>query len=158
MCRAGWLLAGIPLACSSSSPPHPCPNEQPPAFSITVRAADGPLPDDTRIVMAYGGGSEEYALGTNHSAPSVMFCTPELVPQGSSGAHAGGGSGTPTPSESVDHLVCDLWIEGAATIWVQGGDYAKLEVELSGEANECGPQTVFEELVLGEDETSTGSP
>jgi hypothetical protein len=94
--------------------------------------------------MAYGGGSEEFSLGAHDNRPKVMFCTAGIASLGAGGM---GGAGAPSAA-SVDLLTCELWIEGAATVWVSGGEYEELEVELRGEANECGPETVEEELVL----------
>ena len=159
--RTGWagcLLLSGSLGCSSPSTTDPCPGEQPPAFSVTLRAKDGPLPRDTHIVMAYGGGSEEYQLGVGDGSPSVMFCRAAPSAEGTAGANAGGAAGASSDAGLVDKLVCELWIEGAATIWVKGGSYPELEVELRGEANECGPETVEEELILGEDGTDPSGP
>ena len=129
-----------------------CPGTPSPAFTVSITAVSGPLPQDTSVHLAYGGGSEEYFLAGNGGHPSVMFCNPE---QGSAGWGGEGGAapgaagapqGTPLPTT---RLVCEVWVEGAATIRVSGGDYPELEAELQGESNECGPETVEEELVLG---------
>lgn len=147
-----WVAAGVLascsalMACSSDPPTDPCPGEVLPAFSVTVRAEDGPLPSDTRIRLAYGGGTQDYALGDSPPSQSVMFCQPKSQ-SGSAGASS---------ADSVDELVCDLWVEGAATIRVNGGDYPEVSKELKGEANECGPETVAEELVLGGTDSTSG--
>jgi hypothetical protein len=147
-----WLARSLALGlscitCNPTSDPDPCPDEQPPAFLITVTAVDGSLPSNTRVRLAYGGGNEEYALDSQENRPSVMFCRAEQASFGAGGLGGGAGAGGNLVPSSK--LVCELWIEGAATIWVQGGDYIEVAMELSGEANECGPQTVEEELELG---------
>lgn len=146
--RSALPVALVALACSSDPPTDPCPGEVLPAFSITVRANDGPLPADTRIRLIYGGGTEDYKLGTSSSSGSVMFCQTERL---------GGNAGAAGASSNIDELACELWIEGAATVSVNGGDYPELSKELKGEANECGPETVEEEFVLGESATTSGS-
>jgi hypothetical protein len=133
----------------------PCPGTPSPAFAVSITAAEGPLPQDTSVRLAYGGGSEEYFLAGNGGHPSVMFCTPERGSAGSGGeggAAAGASQGTLLPTT---RLVCEVWVEGAATIWVSGGDYPELEAELEGQSNECGPEAVEEELVLGHPEPET---
>lgn len=145
--RACILLAGGGLALFTAcqpTEPSSCSDDPLPAFAITVRAADGPLPANTLIRLAYGGGMEEFALEAPPAPDDerVMFCNPHGTP---TAAGAGGETAT-APTEA---LFCELWVEGAATLWVTGADYPELVEELQGEANECGAETVEAELVLG---------
>lgn len=131
-----------PSVCSGEVPPPP--------FTVTVRAADGPLPTDTLLTLAYGAGMEEFALEAPPIDPMVMFCEPKGTSGAAGAAGAGGEAATTTEA-----LVCNLYVEGAATLWVTGGDYPELVEELQGEANECGPENVEAELVLGEVSTDS---
>ncbi|HEY6723092.1 MAG TPA: hypothetical protein VI197_03645 [Polyangiaceae bacterium] len=154
------VLAGVALfgACSSSEEPRSCPDEVPPTFSITVRAHAGPLPADTILTLRYGGGVEVYDLAQPATQHSVLFCDPKPTAHGVGGnggeAGAGGAAGAPA-SSATDRLTCDVWVEGAATIEVSGGGYPALSQQLEGEANDCGPETVEEELILGEVSTNS---
>jgi hypothetical protein len=150
--RVVLVAGGLALltACRPTEPSS-CPDDVLPAFAITVRAADGPLPADILIRLAYGGGMEEFALEA--PAPDderVMFCDPL-----GSAAAAAAGAGGEAATGTMEALLCKVWIEGAATLWVTGGNYPELVEELEGEANECGPETVEEELVLGATHTDS---
>lgn len=135
-----------------------CPGTPSPAFAVSITAVEGPLPQDTSVRLAYGGGSEEYLLTGNGGQPSVMFCNRERGSAGlggEGGAALGAAGATQGAVQPTTRLVCEVWVEGAATIWVSGGDYPELEAELEGESNECGPETVEEDLVLGYVEPET---
>jgi len=132
------------LTACEPKEPSACSGDVLPPFTVTVRAADGPLPADTLLTLAYGAGIEEFALEAPPSDPMVMFCKPK-------GTHGTAGAGGEAPT--TEAVVCDLYVEGAATLWVTGGDYPELVEELQGEANECGPENVEAELVLGEAST-----
>lgn len=155
--RALRLLAGVTLlgACSPSEEPASCPDEVPPTFAITVRANEGPLPADTVLTLQYGGGVEIFDLAKPDTEHSVMFCDPKPAAHGAGGASGAAGAGGAPPS-STDTLTCNVWVEGAATIRVTGGEYPDLSQELQGEASDCGPETVEEELILGEVSTDSG--
>lgn len=154
--RRAWVLSAVALlaGCSSDDDDdgtNACPGTPSPAFAVNITAAEGPLPQDTAVRLAYGGGDEEYSLAGNGGQPSVMFCTPERA---SAGAGGEGGASAGALLHVV-RLVCEVWIEGSATIWISGGDYPEIEAELKGESNECGPETVEEDLVLGTMEPET---
>lgn len=142
-------------ACTPSEEPGSCPDEVPPTFSITVRADEGPLPADTVLTLQYGGGVETYDLAEPGTEHSVMFCDPEPAAHGVGGAGGAAGAGGAPASSTTEALRCDVWVEGAATIRVSGGEYPDLSQELQGEANDCGPETVQEELILGEVSTNS---
>lgn len=151
----GLLLLG---ACDPSEAPTKCPGEVPPTFTVTVRAVDGPLPADTKLTLQYGSGMETFALDepptTQHS---IIFCSAGPSAHGlggAAGAGGEGGAGGAAPDSALDALVCDLYPEGAATLSVTGGEYPELLKELEGETNDCGPETVDEELILGEVSTN----
>jgi len=148
-----FFATGLALlnACSPSDPEGACPDEPPPAFSITVRAESGPLPADTVLTLYYGAGVEVFELarpGPEH----VLFCTPKPSTNslGGGGAAGAAGEGGAPADSTTDELACDVWIEGSATISVTGGAYPSLSQELKGEVTDCGQVTVEEELVLGE--------
>ena len=144
-------------ACDPSEPPKTCPGEVPPTFTVTVRAVDGPLPSDTKLTLQYGGGMETFALDEPPTQHSLIFCNTGPSTHGLGGAAGAGGeagAGGAGPGSAIDELVCDLYPEGAATLSVTGGEYPEVLTELEGETNECGPETVSEELILGEVSTN----
>ena len=142
-------------ACQPEEEPASCPDESPPPFFITVRANDGPLPSDTVLTLHYGGGVEIYDLAEPDTQQSVLRCDPEPAVHGVGGAGGAAGAGGAPASSATESLTCELWIEGAATLRVSGGEYPDLSQELQGETNECGAVTVEAELILGDVSTDS---
>lgn len=150
------VLAAAALgACNPGEEPGRCPDEVPPTFSITIRADEGPLPEDTVLTLRYGGGVEIYDLAKPGKSHSVLFCDPKRASDGTAGASGAAGAGGAPDGFATDALSCDVWVEGAATIEVSGGGYPVLSQKLEGETNDCGPRTVEAELILGEVSTNS---
>lgn len=160
------LLALLGSACSSPSPSGPnCPGPRP-AFHVTLTAKNGPLPYDTVVRVAYGGGIEQYDLASPPDQPEVVFCHQVRADGGAGQTDAGsadsgdagradaaseaGSSDAGMAGGPVTALICDLWTNSAATINVQGSGYPVLEQPLQAESDDCGIKTVDYQLVLGE--------
>lgn len=146
-------FALVSAGCSSSPPSSPtCPGPRA-AFHVIITAKNGPLPSDTVVKVAYGGGIEEYDLASPPDQPEVVFCTKVDADAGAgSGATDGGVNDAGTPdagSGPVAALSCDLWTNAAATINIQGSGYPVLEQQLEAEKDDCGIKTVDYSLVLG---------
>jgi hypothetical protein len=139
--RAALLLGVLLLGCSRDKVPGPTCSGLEPAFALLIVAEDGPLPDDLRLSVTYGGGIEEFVLADTERTGEVVFCAP-------SDRDGGAPSMPDAEAEALEALRCELWTDGAATIDVQGGDYPPLEHELEAEADACGIKTVEEAIEL----------
>jgi len=134
------LAAGI--ACGPDpKPEEPCAG---PTFDLTVRAPDGPLPDDTVINVRYGGNNdgEPYTLGETRT-PQAVFCSAvsscggELSGGGGAASGASGtnsterdGAGDGTAGGSVPGgfvaIECRLYTQGPARLDVNASGYAPI--------------------------------
>jgi hypothetical protein len=91
------LSAVLAPSCGPDAPPLECP-EPHPSFDVLIVAKDGPLPSDTLVTVAYGGGSEEYRADAP-GPKQVVFCEPTtadggaLPPMGAGGESGAGGAG-----------------------------------------------------------------
>ncbi len=110
-----------------------------PAFALTLRALDGPVPTDTLLRVKYGGGVEEYRVSDAVQTQEVTFCQRRSEDGGAVPA------GEP-PSE----VTCELWTQGAATIAIETSSYPRLDSSLEAEAEGRCIQTVEVTLTLGE--------
>ena len=158
-----YLAAPLVIAGCPSDPPQ-CASPQA-AFVVSIRAAGGPLPDDTTLRIAYGAGTEEYRLADPASTSEVVYCRVRWRDAGASeagavldAAAAELDAGTPDAADTgagsseVDELSSELWTGGAATITVSASGYAELERDLTAEEDECGVMTTEIPLTLvGED-------
>lgn len=112
-------------------------------------AVDEPLPDDTTVIVYYGGvNTESYSLERPGKPGKVMFCGPDGSDPDGAGGNGGEGGMNPKPSGPTT-LVCELYILGSVTVEVTGGSFEGVEVSLAPESDDCGPLTVEEEVVLG---------
>jgi hypothetical protein len=134
------ILTVLSAACSSEGDTNgkQCPKV--PAFSLTLRAAPAPLPDDTVLKVTYGGGSEEYALGGDNSSLETVLCSVETD-------DAGSGDGGKPRALAID---CKLWTQGAAKVTASGDGFPDVSRELESELDGNCVKTVPVELVLGD--------
>jgi hypothetical protein len=124
-------------ACSSSAddpdscgPPHP-------TFRLVVEAQDEFIPEDIRIRVRSGGGEEEFNAAEKEASPKVVFC--ELVHEQGDGEQVG-------PIASVQ---CDLWTDGAATVWVNAHGYVEVMKDLEAEKDQkCGLKLTKETITI----------
>lgn len=117
-------------ACGPDHKPEaPCDG---PSFNLVLRAEDGPLPDDTRINIKYGGNQdgEPYELGESRT-PQAVFCDEDTTLGGAGGAsseepagNAGGAS--PEPSGAVHALRCRLYTQGPARLDASATGYTPI--------------------------------
>lgn len=135
-----WLLllglVSVPFAaCGPDQRPDGLCNG--PSFNLIVRAQQGPLPEDTRINVRYGGNQEgePYELGKPRAAQAVS-CKEDLTeggasstdPQGAAGD--AGGSAVDTlvdGAEGVAALRCSLYTQGPARLDVTATGYEPIE-------------------------------
>lgn len=143
------LLLLAPLGCSSKPPQgHDCPGPRA-AFHVTITAKNGPLPADTVVKVAYGGGIEEYDLASPPDQPEVVFCDRVQADAGAGQTDGGTDDAGNVASGPVEALTCSLWTNAAATIDIDGSGYPVLEQQLEAEKDDCGIKTVEYTLVLG---------
>jgi hypothetical protein len=134
-------LAVSLAACGTADPPGEalCPGPRP-AFALLVEAADKrPLPEDTTILVVYGGSAEErFHLKAPSGTPDVVFCG--VVPGGADpdGGVIDAGQGGPTEVTAVS---CQLWTDGAANVTVQAEGLATVKRTLEAKTDRCGITT-----------------
>ena len=135
-------LALLNVSCSSDDGRKECTLR--PAFELTVRAASGPVPDDMRLKVKYGGGTEEYSVSDTTQTQEVVFCQ-RRDPDG----------GVPEAGLPVGEVFCKLWTQGAADLTVESSKYPKLERTLEAKADGDCILTVEEVVVLSLPEAGT---
>jgi hypothetical protein len=125
------------VACGPDPKPDvPCDG---PTFDLSVRAASGPLPSDTRLNVRYGGNhdGESYALGEARTAQAV-FCTDTSADGGAAG---------------VTSIDCRLYTQGPARLDVTATGYEPIverDLTLTDEKSRCVPiEVVLEPLLDG---------
>jgi hypothetical protein len=127
-----WVLLGS-LAAFGGCGPNPRPQGpcDGPSFNLVVRTETGPLPQDTRINVRYGGNQdgEPYALGDDRTGQAV-FCTESAggAPGGDEPDEAAG-AGPAQAREHVppDSLHCALYTQGPARLDVTATGYVPIE-------------------------------
>lgn len=111
-----------------------------------MRANPGPLPVQTAITVAHGGGSEEYRLDAMMET-EILFCEPMYeTPDASADAGA---------SQPVRGVSCELWTQGATAVTVDAPGYPLLEKELAVETEQGCIQTVPVEMLLAAGDAAT---
>jgi len=126
----GALMAALGLfACEDTGPTGPgstgtgsggaggCVIAPQPMFTLTLTAADGPLPADTSILVTWSAGDEPlFVLGDKTTwktlEDSNVVC--DIDPA------------QPPPTD-LEELVCKLWTSGATMVVVEGTGYMKHE-------------------------------
>ncbi|HET9932123.1 MAG TPA: hypothetical protein VFQ35_15575 [Polyangiaceae bacterium] len=156
MMNRWWpLFATACLVCCGpdSKPRQQCAGK--PDFVVTVSAPPGLLPEDTTVLVTFGGDGHESYRPNAHNERQVLFCEPTRMPGG--GGEGGstsaddqelaGAGGASNPVATISAITCELWTGGPASIRVRAGE---LEVEqtLTPKAETC---TVWTSLVLGRD-------
>ena len=115
-------------------PEGPCDG---PSFNLVVGTETGPLPEDTRINVRYGGNQdgEPYVLGERRT-PQAVFCAEDTSEGGASaseeqhgaaGAGAGAGAAPVHGHEPVQRLRCRLYTQGPARLDVTATGYVPIE-------------------------------
>jgi hypothetical protein len=106
-------------ACSDDPPAEGCPPR--PSFRVTVEVEQGALPDDTALRVVFGGNQTEvFELENPDAEHHAVLC-----------------SGWQVDGEPLESFACDLWTNGAATVYLTGGDYEDVEQELEADPDEC---------------------
>jgi hypothetical protein len=138
-----WLLAAlVPLTSCSQDPKYTGCRPERPAFLVRISAPTHSLPADTRLLVEYGAGEEEYRLDSPPERPDVVFCT-LLSPEPDAGSMIEVEAGA-----AVQELLCELWTQGAATLIVRATGYPTQELTLRADRDECGIVTVDYAVVL----------
>jgi hypothetical protein len=158
-----WALAsalGL-FACEETGPQGPgstasgsggaggCAVGPQPMFTLTLTAADGPLPPDTSILVTWSAGAEpKFVLGDKSTWKTLeeanLVC--EIDPS------------KPPPTD-LEELVCKLWTSGPTRVEVEAADYIDHDETFTPAQNEqCEgpvPSAVSVELVR---EVDAGNP
>lgn len=142
--------AAMTASCSDASSGETTTCSRPrPAFSLTVRAADGaPLPRQTRIKVVAGSGEETYDA-QSPGVPQIAYCDLEGLPDGGAADPDGGAPADPTG------IHCNLWTDGAAEVTVTAKGFRKADRSFQAKRDACGIATTEVRMDL-ERETSDG--
>lgn len=148
------LATAVSLTCCGpdTKPRQQCAGK--PDFIVTVSAASGLLPDDTTVVVTFGGDGHENYRPNAHNERQVLFCDATRAPSGSGGeggadssdmqALAGAG-GTSADVATISAISCELWTGGPASVRVQASGWTASQA-LTPKTDTC---TVWNSIVLG---------
>lgn len=142
----GVVAFGLGVALTLGACSSPVPNEAGcgpahPTFRLVVDAEEGAVPDDVRIRVRYGSGEESFEATGGGEAPKVVFCE---VQREASAEDAGQGP--------IQEVGCDLWTDGAATVWVTARGYVDVTRDLEAERDaRCGLVLTDERVTLERD-------
>lgn len=141
--------AAMTASCSDASSGESTTCSRPrPAFSLTVRAADGsPVPRQTRIRVVAGSGEETYDA-QSPGVPQIAYCDLEGLPDG--GADPDGGA----PADPTG-IHCNLWTDGAAEVTVTAKGFRRADRSFQARRDACGIATTEVRMDL-ERETADG--
>jgi hypothetical protein len=131
---------------SACSPAEPSPTCSPPhaTFRLFIDAVGKPLPDDLRVTVRYGSGTEEYYAPHPDQNPQAVFCKTGVGDGGAADA-----SGDESPSDpGVYEVVCELWTDGAANVKVKGSGYPTVERDFAAKQDACGIVLTEEHISL----------
>jgi hypothetical protein len=110
------------------------------SFKILLKPPQGELPEDTVVVVKYGGASvEEYLLAQGDVGHEVLFCYPATA-QGVVLMLPDAGA-----SSSAEALSCELWTGGYTELSVRATGILPKEYELRPQDDRC---TVSREITL----------
>jgi hypothetical protein len=109
-----------------------CPTGPHAAFTLTITAADGPVPEDTALEITWSAGKQSFEL----DQPSTW----KTLEDGNLVCDVDRKHGPPV---GLEKLVCELWTSGAADLVVIARGYQKRTQTLSPTMSErCnGPLT-----------------
>lgn len=143
--RVAVIAAALALQGCPDDPPESCGQGQA-AFSVTLTAGDGPLPEDTAFKVRHGAGEEVFDLDGPCLASDVLFCSPPSrgCDEPQDAADWDGSTGAPP----VEALVCELWTNGAALVSVTASGYPDIDRNLAARSNGSCIETVDVELKL----------
>jgi hypothetical protein len=128
------LVSGLAGAAFSGcgpdqKPPPPCEG---PSLILVLTAENGPLPEDTRINVRYGGNrdGEPYALGETRT-PQAVFCKELSTPRAEEAPSEGEGGASSSSEQhlGVWTLRCRLFTQGPARLDVEAAGYESIEDE-----------------------------
>ncbi len=142
----GVVAFGLGVALTLGACSSPVPNDAGcgpahPTFRLVVDVEDGAVPDDVRIRVRYGSGEESFEAEGGGEAPKVVFCE---VAREASAEDAGQGP--------IQEVGCDLWTDGAATVWVTARGYVDVTRDLEAERDaRCGLVLTDERITLERD-------
>ena len=153
MKRSGMVIAAaIALVhCGpDSKPQQQCAGK--PDFIVTLSASSGFLPEDTSVLVTFGGDGHERYSPKALSEAQVLFCTPSRVQgvvgeggaPGSEEQELAGAAGAPSVPATISAITCELWTGGPAWIRVEAAGLQASQA-LTPKADTC---TVWSSIVL----------
>jgi hypothetical protein len=108
---------------------------------LVVDVEEGAVPEDLRIRVRYGSGEESFEAAGGGEAPKVVYCE---VHREALAEDAGQGP--------IQEVGCDLWTDGAATVWVTAKGYVEVTRDLEAERDaRCGLVLTDERITLERD-------
>jgi hypothetical protein len=160
------------LSCHGGSPEQHevCPRTVA-AFDLRVSALSGPLPEDTRIDVSYGGAlTESYVMNGDNADNQIVCCAVGEIDgvkqmPGRCGATLDAGQGQLAQLDAGAPLEirCSVWSNGAAKVTIKGGAFTPFERTLIADEDERYPEcaalrTVGASLVLGDSDAGAVFP
>jgi len=129
-----------------------CPVRAPePLFVLDIRAEDGPVPPDTRVMVEWSAGVEPPFVLSDQTTWKTLDDGSNLVCVVPVGA---------TPPVTMTLLPCELWASGAVNVRVEAEGYEPHQATLSAEVSElCGvPMPMEVAVVLMRAKMDGGAP
>lgn len=103
-----------------------CPLAPEPLFTLTLTAADGPVPEDTRLYVRWSAAEE----------PVFALDDPSTWKSLDEGANVVCNVTPGTPTDELAALVCELWTSGATEVEVTASDYLTQKTTFSPQQSE----------------------
>lgn len=150
------IATAVALTCCGpdTKPRQQCAGK--PDFILTVRAAFGLLPEDTTVLVTFGGDGHESYRPDARNERQVLFCDATRATAGGEGGANGadmqdlaGAGGTSADVAGISTIACELWTGGPASVRVQASGWSVSQA-LTPKADTC---TVWNSIVLGPDGT-----
>lgn len=149
-----WMILATAMSLThcgpDSKPRQQCAGK--PDFIVTLSAISGFLPEDTSVLVTFGGDGHESYRPNAHNERQVLFCDPSRVPGGGEGGAAGtdeqalaGAGGASAELATISAITCELWTGGPASIRVEAAGMEASEA-LTPKTDTC---TVWSSIVLG---------
>ena len=102
-------------ACASPDPDSVSCGPARPTFRLLVDTEQGMVPEDIRLRVRFGSGEEQFELGGTEDHKAI-FCEVDR--------------GSPTAAGPIVQLICDMWTDGAATIWISASGFVDVHRDL----------------------------